>query len=345
MRARYVLALALATTSLCAQTTSGSSFFTDPYAIRFADIKAAETQQWFSLTQFRFVLTTDPRDGQERWVGLVENLSSAPPTATSPEHPRFDLRLASGLGLNPAEEARQQSVHHPHRAYLHLYGSFRVHDAALANANYTLRFEGACNRLGRACFRVAVLPNSTTANIWLVDLDVETGYPLIRTEYTPQGRMVSMLSVVAFEHGQAARASIGNDASWWTGANRRTFSSPRSAIAAIGNASVKMPPAPPSGFALRQSSVHVDALTGDKTLVLDYTDGIESLQLLQNPSAPKPRLGMFKDDKAYAIMEFADLRSTQLLFHVKGVEYQVLGGSDDARTNAFAEDTLRAALR
>ncbi|MCA8940935.1 MAG: hypothetical protein KDB80_00120 [Planctomycetes bacterium] len=309
--------------------------------ISFADIESAECSDHYAMTQFRLARTVDA-NGVVSWVGLSETLRIEPTPAGS--MPRFDLSLLSSIGLDVAEEQRQQALHAEHRGFLHLYGSFHVHDAALATRNYTLTVEAADVILGRAVRRVSVRPtHAHGGSWWLLDLDVQTDYPLRRIEYAPNGDMVSMLVVTTFTNGLAAQAqtSVPN---WWQPPHRTWYPSIKDACLATGVA-VRQFDVLPQNFGLHDTSVVIDPITGDHTFISNFTNGVDCVQLLETPNVPAPNLAVAKSNSGYAMFDFSDLNSTQLMFHVLGTQYLVIGSAHDIGVQAFADDTLRAAVR
>ncbi len=341
MRADRLFIAAVASLASLAVAQTPTPHLADPQAISFDLIHQAETQNWYSLSQFRFCRTTDAT-GLEQWVGLAEELDVAPP-ASGETTERFDLRLATGLGLDPVEEQRQQTVHTHHRAYLYQHGTFRVQDPQLAASNYAIHYEGDIQRLGRPAYRVSIIPNSGSANCWILDLDVETGYPMSRSEYDQNsGELLSMITVTEFAHGAAAQAAADGVANWWVPTHRTDYPTPTAAINAAARPSTfKLPSKTPDGFALQTSSMLIDPLNGNETLMLSYTDGIESVLFLETPGAPKPNVPVYSGPDAYAILDFSDLTSKQLMFFYGGVQYLTLGGSDNAQVDTFTENLLR----
>ena len=104
------LTAAILSAGLIAQAPPANVAIPNPYAITFHDICCAELTRDYSVTQVRFALVVDPATGLETWSGFFESLDLAPAPANGTK-PRFDLRLATGLGLDPATESRQASLH------------------------------------------------------------------------------------------------------------------------------------------------------------------------------------------------------------------------------------------
>lgn len=332
---QLVIAGIAAAGALKAQTSASQ-------AVTFADIERAERADHYAITQFRLARTVDP-NGLMSWVGLSESLRIGPTAPGVP--PNFDLSLIGSIGLDVAEEQRQQSLHAEHRGFLHLFGSFRVHDAGLASQNYSLAFEAADVILGRAVRRVRIVPRRPTAgSSWLVDLDQQTDYPLRRIEYAPNGDMVSMLVVTSFAHGPAVAQPPSGTPNWWQPPHRTWYPSIKHAMQATGVVVRKFEHTP-HDFGLNDVSVVVDPVSGDHAFVSNYTNGIDCIQLLQTPNVPAPSLAVAKSNNGYAMFDFSDLNSTQLMFHALGTQYLVIGSAHDPVVLAFADETLRAAVR
>lgn len=315
----------------------------DPYTITFDDLYQAQNLRWYSISQVRFVRSVDSRTGQPQWMGLAEHLDIAPPVAGSTEA-RFDLSFSNALGVDQALEARHAGVHGDQRAYLYQHASFRVQDPALAAANYTLHFQGVNVRLGRSVFNMAVVPASPEKSVWLLELDVDTGYPLSSLEYAPSGEVVSMLTVIDFAHDSAAQNIIGNSANWWVPSHRQSFATASAAVAAIPREQPLLEPkSRPRGYDLVDSRITTDALTGNRTLVLDYTDGVDSVHLLEFPGATPMHPTRRRDE--YSILVFDDLRRRHMTFYRKDVQYLIIGSPTDSAIEEFAHKTLSEALK
>src|SRR5690606_36219147 len=54
-------------------------------------------------------------------------------------------------------------------------------------------------RLGRPTLRIALLPRLLGRCPWVLEVDAETNYPLMRAEFDLAGNLVSMLEVTDFE--------------------------------------------------------------------------------------------------------------------------------------------------
>lgn len=349
MKPRLVsLALSLALLTAGASVVTAQSGSTvalpDPHSVTFADIHAAESNNHYSLLQYRFGLTTDPRTGAQQWLGLVEELEIAPaPAGSALATERFDLRMQRGVGLDAAEEARQASLFDAQRSYLYRYGTFRVHDPVQAEANYTLHFQYPELRLGRTTYRFVVMPADPTRNCWILNLDVETGYPLARSEYTSTGQLIGLVTVAQFAHGAAAVESRSSTPNWWATNLATSYATTSLALESMASGSdLEIPAVEPQNHVLSSQQVLLDPVTGKETLALEFTDGVRCILLMQTPNVAKPKV--LPEEGAYGIFEFEDMQNRQLLFHVNGKQFIVIGNAAEPALDRFADAVLRSVV-
>lgn len=270
----------LVVVALCAAQTSTQApvpkpVVSWPWELRFADIATALVGLDFEATQARRALD---RNGQP--IGLIEHLSHGH-AADGTE--RFELTLVGieGRSIAPGELQRRQSEYGRYQAALYYYQGFQLRDPVRAAENYSLLYLGEASRAGRAAFRVAVVPNAGDRSLWILDIDWRTGFPLYRCEYDPAGTMVGELEVTSFRVATAGNPVTGT---WW--APRMgvvEHADPRACLATLDSEETIVPAATwlPPGYRFHEARTVTNLFNGERTAVLEYTDGIDQVVVLQ----------------------------------------------------------------
>jgi hypothetical protein len=321
-----------------------------PADLSFESLHRAENDGWYRIRQVRYVIDRDPHSATDHWLGIREQLRIAPPEGPSGSA-RFSLQLISTFGDAPPVEAQRQSeIFNRHAAFLQQHSGFRVVDPDRAAQNYALRELGMTTRLGRQVARVAVVPRALDRAIWMLEVDVETGYPLYRAEHDGEGRLLSAIEVICFEHGEHLRGELA-DTLWWRTADATDHPSMPAALAALGAAGTGLPTPSssllPDGYAFERARTVLDSLTGERSLVLIYTDGVDEMFCIETPGVLAPSFPLLAPDPehpAYAIVEFQDRNLSQLMFHARGTRFLVVGRVAHSRLRSFTENVLRETI-
>lgn len=307
----------------------------------FGNIYAAESQGSYHLHQVRRIL-----DGS-KWLALQEELWSAP--AVDGGGPRFRLTLdrIEGRSFSDADLADRSANFELRAPFLHLHGSFRVHDADLAEKNYLIFDLGTGQRIDRPVRRVILVPKQMGGTPWVLELDRETGYPLYREEYDSRGQVVSILEVIDFQHG--SRASAPADIDWWSEkrdvqefASFQTASREFPANVAQAEAHFL-----PSGYESSGFRSITSDLNTEQTLVQTFSNGIDQIFLLSTVNATRPDVlrSSYDDEREVNLMIFEDQNNTQLMFFQGNLRYQILGRGNAEQLQSFARGMIRKAFR
>ncbi|MHC4851945.1 MAG: hypothetical protein ACYTF5_08000, partial [Planctomycetota bacterium] len=208
--------------------------FALPSQITFQHIKDAMERRTYDIRQVRRVQeqvplwqrttlpTAPPVVGSSgttkttRWIGTKEALLHQEAGSNTAE--RFQLTFLGIEGKQPTayELIQRKKTFAGTAGFLFRYQSFRVHDVAQASRNYIIYYLGKTQRIGRATYRVAVLPKRWDRSAWLLDLDIATGYPLYRAEYTLDIVLRAEVEVTSFQPDVRVPNGL---TSWWTPTN------------------------------------------------------------------------------------------------------------------------------
>ena len=347
----------LVTASLAAQGagshagsgTTGVATFPTPDTITFARIHSAERGRDVAVEQVRDVLEQDDGAGNPHYVSVRERLHVSP--AAGPV-PNFDLQFVDVVGqqITAGDRARRLQSYQQGAGFLYRHATLVVHEPSLAARNYFLTHLSRAVRLGRPVQRIALLPRVADRSAWMLDLDVETGYPLYRAEYSPTGQLVSALTVTSFRFGQDARQVAPS--AWWSPRNRvREFASYADARATLPNADFVDPTvaAMPSGYEASIVRTIHDDISLETSLVTVFCDGLDEFFVSQTLNAREPNVLLpppGSTQTPHAIYRFHDLSNLQLVFHDRGVRFLVLGRSVlTPDLERLTTDLLRAKLR
>ena len=318
-----------------------------PGPVSFDSIARAEQTLSARIHQTRAVLETDSY-GIPRWSSIEESLVLG---QDSSGLPRFALTFEGvpGVTLDANAVARRRAIHAARSGFLQQFGSFHVHDPALAAQNYQIVPLDMRVRLGRAAHRVAVIPRQLGRSAWILELDTLTHYPVFRAEVSSFGIVVSTLEVTSCDFS----ASVPPNSVWWEpSAIRQDFTSSTAAIAALAPPQPALVPAPtdlPGGFRLLEARTILDDLRPESSLVFIYGDGIESLFVVETFGAPPPAVPLqvspgVDGEQPYALFLFQDQSALQLMSYARGVQTLVIGASGQLGTIWLAEGLLAARL-
>jgi hypothetical protein len=334
--------------------------FALPSQITFQNIKDAMDRRTYAIRQVRRTREQVPlptsgsglitsgsgslsvsvkQTNDTRWVGTQESLLHQGVGTNTPE--RFQLAFLGieGATLTPFELSQRQAIFTESAGFLFRYQSFRVHDVAQANLNYVIYYLGKAQRIGRPTYRVAVLPKRWDRSAWLLELDLETGYPLYRAEYTLDVVLRAEVEVQTFQ----PNVRIPNSTSWWSSTKGFTdFASPAIALSQVlTSVSSQVVPGVgelPAGYKLARSQVITDAFQGTKTASLIYSDGIDQIFVQQNPRPESSWSVQTVGDNLYV---FENNGITDFYFAHRGVDFRILGGA----SRAMVENTAKAIYR
>lgn len=314
-----------------------------PADIDFALIQRAMSKLRFESRQLRRV-----RDGSQQgdWLGVRELLRH---DVDSNQQERFELEYIppETEGLSRAELLHRGERYANNAGFIYSYQSFRVHDVDVAEANYRVYPFLRTQRLGRQVERVLVYPVRWDRSIWLLDLDVETGYPLYCGEYNNQIQLLSEIVVEGFETGE----TVVNDASRWKPRMLVTsYDSVDIALQDLGNRGPKMIREDieglPPGYRRIKTQIVEPLARDEKSLVHVFSDGIDTVFLVQTSGAENPfaELGISSAD-TNAISAYRDLNMAQYTFYSEDVQFLIVGRSSLIDLRSTVEAVYRQAVR
>jgi hypothetical protein len=283
-----------AVSSGAAAVKAPTSLFALPWEITFDKIDRAMAQRTYRLRQVRRVLDRTRRnDVGNAWVALVEELihgaqpGSQGSQANQPELFRLELVGMENVALSPAQFEQARKLHQSKAGFLYHFQSFRVFDVAEAAKNYSIAFLGVSARAQRPVYRVAVYSRLGGRSGWLLELDLETGYPLYRGEYETTGDLVGEVEVVEFDPNYS-----GSLPQPTTPAGVTRYGDPAAAALALQLPSrvVPEPDVLPRGYVFGSAKTVINAYTGKQEVVLIYSDGIDQVFVIAS-SDPRESLG------------------------------------------------------
>ena len=267
---------------------AGQPRITGPADVTFQLLAQAPAQGAYQNQQVRRFLDDAGvlASVQERLV-VVGNGSATPP---------FQLEFVGAVGVAPDSEAaaKWRNTYRKHASLFHEHGSFRVLDAAAAARNYTIHDFGTGSRAGRTTRRVVVYPRVDDKPIWLLELDAVSGRPLYAGEFDRSIRLLGELEVQSVQEITEV-AALPPEWNW-----RPRMTLVPHATAADGIQSMQSGDQDDSllvhprldqqvaEYAIHRTHVTEDPLNGARSLVLTYSDGIDSFFVVQAPGSPNP---------------------------------------------------------
>ncbi len=236
---------------------------------------------------------------------------------------RFSLKLAA---VHDRPYLRRK-VFESRAGFLYQYRDFRIHDAALAQKNYTVTPMGAVIRARRRMLVFDVTPRVRTQSSYRILVDDEYAIVLDQLEFGPKGRVVSSLFYSTIRFGNSVRNSAPG--TWWK---------PRMDVrehASLAGAKSRLDFTPHSptrlgdGFARSAIRTTITPFDHRRFLSVAYTDGIDTrfvIQSLRTDTNAVPVLGQSPQARELVpVMRYRFGPVTQLLVRYREVEYLVLG--------------------
>jgi hypothetical protein len=300
-----------------------------PWELDFGHIAAAVETRDYETIQVRRA-----KDVDGVWVGLRETLKHIAARSGQPE--KFELKLigVEGRSLSASELAQRQLRYETLEGALFYDQGFRVRSAALAANNYVLRFLGYTTRLQRPVLRMAAFSVHRDRSSWLLEIDERTGFPLRTAEYDVLGRLTGELEVTSLRFATPDQPVQGD---WWTPSMGVTpHAAARPCLDELGAPRTVTPSARqlPAGFAFEAARVVTDLFNGEKKAVLDYTDGIDHLHIVQRGH---PQMLTIGQGDTFAVYEEASM--VHCLFVHRHLSVLVIGQrSQQARLKALTLD-------
>lgn len=284
-----------------------------PWELRFSHIKAALNLS-YECTQVRRAV-----DKEGNRIGLVEHLRHI--TGTDGAE-KFEMTLSrvEGRSIAPGELQRRQSQYARYQGALYYYQGFQLVDPVRAAENYRLLYLGEAIRAGRAAFRVAVVPVEGDRSAWVLDIDWETGFPLYRAEHDTVGTQVGELEVTSFRLATPDNPVTGT---WWTPRMGVVeYAEARACLDALDSPQAVMPLPTwlPRGYSFAAARSVTNLLNGECTAVLDFSDGIDQISVLQTRLVGD---GTLRAGDNY--LRFEEAGVTQLMFVQGQLRVLVIG--------------------
>lgn len=285
-------------------------------------------------------------------VGQLEQLLFLAASGTQGARFMLEFTGVEGRQLSSTEFKLARARFERREAYTFFHGGFRVSDAARAEQAYQLVYLATDRRVtredpsGRKIYRFVVLPHSWDRSAWVIELDAVTCYPLYSASYSLDSAFqVSLQSeLVVTSYIPGVRVPNASQRPWWSPIKQVSQESAASAALskALPNKRGHVLPsqsALPFGFALSESKVLTDTLTGEKSAVLAYSDGLETL-FVHERSTKFTKRGA-SDEMAI----FSREGLTQMIFKHHGVEFMVMGRLSQDRVREISVSMFSDAIR
>lgn len=217
--------------------------------------------------------------------------------------------------------------------------TFRIRDAAQAQANYSLHDFGPAVRAGRTVRRLVVFPAAIDKGIWLIDVDSATHLVLYTAEFDRHLRLLSEVEAVSLQLSASALADVAFGSSL-------VFSGFSAARAALNDpAKVIDPDTMVVGeYALRRVEVRADPLNGQQRLVMFWSDGIDQFFVMQTPGTSNAFGSLPASRDGHTIARYRDAAMTQLFFWDDGVSFEIAGTGSLRRLDELSRRIYRQAL-
>ncbi|MCR9244386.1 MAG: hypothetical protein NXI31_05095 [bacterium] len=327
-----VLGLALAFASGAqAQGDLASS----PVGVSFASLSQMVTGQDYTVVQRRrFFLNT----------GVVSVREESRVQANGSSFPNFELDFLAVEGEPSGSPVWQHwsQIYAKHSGVFFRHGLFRVRDLASAQQNYTLHDFGTTMRIGRTVRRIVVFPRALDKSIWLLEIDELSNVPLYSAEYDSRMRLLSEVEAISLQLSVQLSAAAPNPLV----TVHPDFAAAHSFMGRP--AGVRLPSGATAEYAMRKVEVRTNPVNNQKTLVLEFTDGIDQFFLLQSPDADPfaglPVRGADDGDESHTIARYRDPAMSVLLFWHNDVAFQVAGRGSLLRLDSFAKTIYRQSL-
>lgn len=294
-------------------------------------------------------------------VGVIEDLACN----GDPAHARFKLDFVAVEGTAPSPEATNlwSTTYSANGSLLHEHGGFRIRDLAAAQRNYTLHPFGRAMRGGRAVWWLVVAPSSRDKASWVLALDEQSALPVYQAQVDSSGRLLGEVDVRQLTLGSTVQSN------WWT----PVMSVSRFGTAEAARAAMNAPQARGSStgllvpaidqvmpeYCLHLAQVTADPVTGQQTLVLGYTDGVDEFFVLQNPDVSDPFAGLpvgartrstgktpgpIRSDREMAVARYDDSSLRVYLFQRNGVLVRIAGNGSLVRLDDVARRIAQQAV-
>lgn len=338
---RRIATLAFATLALLGSqglVSAQSEPFAMPWEIDVAHVHHAMTALTVKVDQVRRIV--ERRGENVVTIGIREHLLRA-----SGQGPggRFELTF-QGLEnekLTESQFAQRDMLFRSQVGAIHLDQSFRVLDLEAARKNYALFFIDSKLRAQRPVYRVVLVPRLIARSIWLLELDMQTGYPLYTGEYNAIGQFAGELEVTAFRHGNDVSLPK-EEWGWQVPATVTEFPTPSDAITMLGTPPFVLPQpgTMPPGYEPHAARSIRDPLSTKRRLVLDYSDGIDQIHVIEVPTTEQPFVA-----GGHTVSLYTDAGLTLAHFRHAGLECTIVGRGTEIVVRYVAENFFRQLLR
>jgi hypothetical protein len=245
-----------------------------------------------ALHATRVVRLYESVKGGNKRTGLKEEIYLQPATATTPL--RFALMLVGveGTQLDEQQLAERRRRYDSHASFLLFHRDFNVRDAELAARNYTVQVKSVVEgRKNRDIYSIVPILAGRTS--FEVRVDTDVGVIVGHREFDSSNRLVLEWQYETLEVGSSVQFPEDRAQWYWTPIRPVTVHPDVQAAALVVTSQFK-PRIPdrtqvPQGFNLMEIRTTYEPFTNKHYLVLDYTDGISSLFLVES-AATEPDL-------------------------------------------------------
>lgn len=322
--------------------------FAPPWGVTFQKIKDAmeSTLGGLAVEQVRRVRRVDGKTKTVSYPGTLERLKYRPATRTNDS--KFQLMFAGveGRTLSSAQRSQYRVAFDRQAAFKFKFQGFRISDASQADGVYSLVFLAYGRRTtkqgARIVYRMAVLPKRWDRSLWLIELDMVTGYPLYAGQYSRFGNGRRELAAELIVTSMRTGMRFPNSTGWWAptlGVQRvaTEMVALKSALQS-SRAYVSTRRLVPMSYRSLHYEVHTDPYKGNKHALLIYTDGVDHFFVRQR-NVPMATRGA---DDSVAYLDRDGI--TQCLFSHKDVEFLVVGRTDGTRVRDLSAGIFSRAI-
>jgi hypothetical protein len=254
---------------------------------------------------------------------------------------RLRLRLlrVEGMNLDAAEIARRNREYESHARFLHDYRDFHVSDWQLATTNYTVDTRPGTiqvGQLGRVNVEIhTVRPRGGQKSSHELAVQPESGLILRSREFDVRSRLVLEISVQMLQVDEQAQLPSDPQQYWRPVMEVKVHRDVQAAKVSLNpNLDLRIPDARalPKGYVLTEVRTTRQPLSNLEVLVLEYTDGIDNLHVVQGrmtvlssgaaPVLPEPPSTPLLGDVIYRYREGVH---SQCMAVRGGITYLVVG--------------------
>ncbi len=272
--------------------------------------------------QREFVAVKPEKNGKVKFhlelVGIVytQNLSGDPKGRDNEELRRALFEMREGANF--------------------LYRDFRIKNLDVALRNYDFKYFGEKIVAGRPCKIVEVKSKNPFKRRWEVSMDLETGAVLGYKEYAGDDRLVSGMEYIEGRLKLGKNVSFDDIKRWWKPSLEvGKFSSIKEAEKAFGH-DIIIPYYMPREYFMYEIRI-TKTKTGNLFAVVEYTDGLDTLFVVNSEPDPMAKTRTVPDGTAIVLHKYTIGPAVQIWAEVFNRTIMVLGRSEHSSVEAIFE--------